>query len=444
VNRQRALNLYIAVVATSALGMLAWCIAQVVLHPPTHSWLFFEAGGLVLLGWLCGSRHVYLTESNAMMMGTVAQIATVILLPLPLAVMTTTAAKVLSILGSIFLQHRRIPVRANIFNASKQPVVTLGGAAAFQALSGTHYLWMQGSWLPVQALPALAALGATDFLANTLLVGGAITLNTRERLGSVFQQMTRDTFFPELSLIAVGIVFAVLWHFSPVLSLFVAVPVVLSVRSFEAVARLRDQTEKAVMQMAKSVDMRDTGTGIHSQQLEQAAQRLARALGLTPEHVHDIGLAARAHDLGKIEISDAILLKKGPLTPEERAIMEEHPVIGASMLASYSAFEKSVEFVRHHHERWDGRGYPDGLKGEEIPLGSRVIAVVDSFDAMTADRPYRKALSVDEAVERLKAGMGTQFDPRACATWIQLLIEDGTYVPEDAPPHLHLVRGAAS
>jgi HD-GYP domain-containing protein (c-di-GMP phosphodiesterase class II) len=415
-----------------------------VLHPPADAWILFEVGALVPLGWLCSSRKVYLTESNAMKMGTVAQIVTVILLPLQLAVLAATVAKALSVMISPLIDGRRPRMRAALLNVSKQPVATFGGAALFQALSGTHYLWVQGSWLPIKALPALAALGAVDYVANALLVGGAITLSTREGLGSVFQQITRDTLLPELSLITVGIVFAVLWHFSPILSLFVVVPVVLSVRSFEAVARLRDQTEKAVMQMAKSVDMRDTGTGIHSQQLEQAAQRLARALGLTPEHVHEVGLAARAHDLGKIEISDAILLKRGPLSPEERAVMEEHPVIGANMLASYSAFGKSIEFVKHHHERWDGRGYPDGLKGEDIPLGSRIITVVDSYDAMTSDRPYRQALGVAEAVDRLKAGMGTQFDPRACATWIQLLIEDGSYVPQEAPPHLHLVREEAS
>ena len=442
-NRQRALGLYIAIIALVATSVLALCLYLTVRRPPHDAWDVGQIVGLILLGWLCSSRKVYLTESNVMKMGAVAQVVAVVLLPLETAVLVVTAAKLLSSISPLIGGHR-LPVRASIFNVSNRTVSIFAGAAVFHALGGTNYLWIQQSWLPVRALPALAALAGADYLVNAALVGGAITLNTRERLGAVFQQITRDTLLPELSLIAVGIVFALLWHFSPVLSLFIVVPVVLSVRSFEAVARLRDQTEKAVMQMARSVDMRDTGTGVHSQQLEQAATRLARTLGLTPEHVHEVGLAARAHDLGKIELSDAILLKKGPLTPEERTVMEEHPVIGANMLASYSTFEKSVEFVKHHHERRDGRGYPDGLRGEDIPLGSRIIAVVDSYDAMTADRPYRKSLGVNEAVERLKAGMATQFDPKICATWIQLLIEDGTYVPAETAPHLHLVREEAS
>jgi HD-GYP domain-containing protein (c-di-GMP phosphodiesterase class II) len=95
--------------------------------------------------------------------------------------------------------------------------------------------------------------------------------------------------------------------------------------------------------------------------------------------------------------------------------------------------------VKHHHERWDGKGYPAGLKGEEIPLGSRIISIVDAFDSMTADRPYRRGMSVEEAVERLKAGIGSQFDPVICAAFIQTLIDQGTYVPSEPVPDLHIV-----
>jgi HD-GYP domain-containing protein (c-di-GMP phosphodiesterase class II) len=166
-------------------------------------------------------------------------------------------------------------------------------------------------------------------------------------------------------------------------------------------------------------------------------------MGLTPEHVKEVVLASRVHDLGKIGISNDILLKQGPLTVQERQIMEEHPLIGATILDSYSSFKESVEIVKHHHERWDGKGYPDGFKGEDIPIGSRIITVVDSFDAMTSDRPYRAGMSAHEAVERLKSGMGSQFDPKACASFIQLLIEEGTYVPAQDAVTLRIVQKEA-
>jgi HD-GYP domain-containing protein (c-di-GMP phosphodiesterase class II) len=103
-----------------------------------------------------------------------------------------------------------------------------------------------------------------------------------------------------------------------------------------------------------------------------------------------------------------------------------------------------VGIVKHHHERWDGKGYPTGLKGEEIPIGSRIISVVDAFDSMTADRPYRKGMSVEQAVERLKAGMGSQFDPRVCGMFLQMLIEEGIYTPPEPAPELRLVTMEAA
>jgi HD-GYP domain-containing protein (c-di-GMP phosphodiesterase class II) len=156
--------------------------------------------------------------------------------------------------------------------------------------------------------------------------------------------------------------------------------------------------------------------------------------------VEQVVLAARVHDLGKIGISNDILHKQGMLTDDERRVIEEHPVIGADILASYSGFRESLAFVRHHHERWDGRGYPDRLKGEEIPLGARIITVADSYDAMTSDRPYRHGMAVEDAVERLKDGMGTQFDPTVTAKFIQILIEDGVYVPPQPAPELRVLR----
>jgi HD-GYP domain-containing protein (c-di-GMP phosphodiesterase class II) len=205
---------------------------------------------------------------------------------------------------------------------------------------------------------------------------------------------------------------------------------------------LRKETIEAVLKMAESIDYRDTQTYEHSQRLAGLTRRLAMRVELTAEHADEVVLASRVHDLGKIGISNDILLKQGPLTPEERKTMEEHPVIGASILANYSAFKTSVDIVRHHHERWDGNGYPDGLRGEEIPMGARIIAVVDAFDAMVADRPYRRGMPVTQAVDRIKDGMGSQFDPKVCAAFLQMLIDEGTYTPPERVPELRIVTAA--
>jgi HD-GYP domain-containing protein (c-di-GMP phosphodiesterase class II) len=280
-------------------------------------------------------------------------------------------------------------------------------------------------------------------MVDDIVVVIAISLSFHDPVWSVFRRTFSDILLPQMSMIFVGIVFGVLWHYSAALSLFIIVPVVLSIRSFEAVARLRKETVEAVLKMAESIDYRDTGTYEHSKRIADLTKQLATAMGLLPEHISEIVLASRVHDLGKIGVSNEILLKAGPLTPEERSVIEEHPVIGANILSSYSAFQGSLTIVRHHHERWDGKGYPDGLRGEEIPLGSRLLTVVDSFDSMTADRPYRRGMSVNIAVERLKDGMGTQFDPQICAAFIRMLIDDGVYIPPEPAPDLRLIMSDA-
>jgi HD-GYP domain-containing protein (c-di-GMP phosphodiesterase class II) len=143
---------------------------------------------------------------------------------------------------------------------------------------------------------------------------------------------------------------------------------------------------------------------------------------LGPE-VSLIVTAARAHDIGKIGIPDQILKKEGPLTPEERTIMETHATWGADLLQRYPGFARGVDIVRHHHERWDGEGYPHKLKGTDIPFGARVLAVADSYDAMTSDRPYRRALTPDKAASILLNGRGKQWDPAVVDVFLRAIAD---------------------
>jgi len=133
------------------------------------------------------------------------------------------------------------------------------------------------------------------------------------------------------------------------------------------------------------------------------------------------------HDVGKIGVPDAVLFKPGPLTPQERARIQEHPVLGSQILADVLGVEQ-LGWVRHHHERFGGGGYPLGLRGEEIPLAARIFAIADSFDAMTSDRPYRSALSTEDAVAEICAGSGTQFDPNCVEAFQVLAAEDDSFV----------------
>jgi diguanylate cyclase (GGDEF)-like protein len=197
-----------------------------------------------------------------------------------------------------------------------------------------------------------------------------------------------------------------------------------SIDPAERLARARRRSHRAVvLALAEAVDARYADTKEHSENVAQLAVSLAQVLGLSDEAVRAIGLAAQVHDVGKIGVRDEVLLKEGPLSPDERRLMEEHPVLGERILTP-TELEEILPLVRHHHERWDGEGYPDGLRGPEIPVGARVLAVCDAFEAMTSSRPYRGPLSFEQAVEQLEEGAGTQFDPevaRACVRMVTRL-----------------------
>jgi len=159
------------------------------------------------------------------------------------------------------------------------------------------------------------------------------------------------------------------------------------------------------------LDLKDLNTGVHSTRLAEWAVRIGRDLGLDEDCLRDLEVAAILHDIGKIGTPDAILKKPSKLTDDERAVIQKHPEYGWAVLRVVPGFERVSLFVLHHHETYDGTGYPAKLRGDEIPIGSRIVSVMDAFDAMISSRPYRRGLPIDEAIRRLEAGTGSQFDP---------------------------------
>jgi diguanylate cyclase (GGDEF)-like protein/putative nucleotidyltransferase with HDIG domain len=185
-----------------------------------------------------------------------------------------------------------------------------------------------------------------------------------------------------------------------------------------AEGRDRSARLRAAASLAHAVDGRDAYTGRHSYMVGELASRIAKRMGLPREEIELARLAGRLHDIGKLAIPEEILRKPGPLNDPERLVLERHPQIGFRMLESLG-IEPVATWVLHHHERWDGRGYPDGLSEEEIPLGSRILFVADAYDAMTSDRVYRPKLSHEEAIAELERCAGAQFDP----TVVQVVLE---------------------
>jgi len=179
---------------------------------------------------------------------------------------------------------------------------------------------------------------------------------------------------------------------------------------------LRATYRQTLEALGRAVDRRDGMTGGHCVRVAEYSRVLGeRMLGSRPQELQVLEYGALLHDIGKIAVPDAILRKDGPLTDEEWAVMRQHPCLGHEILYGIAFLTDALPIVLHHHERFDGKGYPEGLAGERIPIGARIFSAADAFDAMTADRHYRRALSLDEAMSELRQNSGTQFDPEVIA-----------------------------
>ena len=193
-------------------------------------------------------------------------------------------------------------------------------------------------------------------------------------------------------------------------------------------ARLYEELEDMSLQLVKAlseaIEKRDSYTGGHTQRVLKVCMAISDYLQLSPENKRQLMLAAILHDIGKVGIKDQILNKNEVLTKEEFAIMREHPLLGTKILGHIKQLRTVIPGIQHHHEHYDGSGYPEGLKGEEIPLIARIIAVADTFDAMITDRPYQKGMSRDEAVAEITGNAGTQFDAQVLEAFTQALEND--------------------
>ena len=192
--------------------------------------------------------------------------------------------------------------------------------------------------------------------------------------------------------------------------------------------RVAQREREGMVALARGAEAKDTDTGDHIVRVQLASMVLAEATGVSEEAASAIGWSAMLHDVGKLHVPDAILLKPGPLTAEEWELMRRHTTFGEQILRDGAAFEMARRIARWHHENIDGSGYPDGLRGEQIPFEARIVRVADAFDAMTHDRPYKRAISLDAALDELQRCAGSQFDPELVRLFVQRLQADPSIV----------------
>jgi putative nucleotidyltransferase with HDIG domain len=331
------------------------------------------------------------------------------------------------------LRLNRSPVK-KLFNISSMTITYAVTALVYTTIQGAEH----GIIETPKDLIALGALALTNLALNSLLVSLIISLAEHSSLRYVWSENFKPIIWHDLSMVPLGAFIAVFWRLSPWAVAFAAVPLLLVRYSYEMVRTLRRQTLNALMLLARMLDERDEHTHHHCELVAQHAEEIARALRLAQGEVDIVKRAAYMHDIGKIGMSNEILFKPDSLTPAERELAKKHAVLGAELLKQFPSFEREATYVRHHHERWDGKGYPDGLAREEIPLGARILCVSDSFQAMIEDRPYRRALPLQTALTEIQVNSGTQFDSQVVHA---LFRAKGVREPDEETTLLHVQTG---
>jgi putative nucleotidyltransferase with HDIG domain len=207
--------------------------------------------------------------------------------------------------------------------------------------------------------------------------------------------------------------------------MFISNSIALGMQNSHLVTQLQTTYVSTLRSLISIIEAKDPYTKGHTERVAAYSMAIANRLDFDEETLRTVLFGALLHDIGKMGVLDEIIRKPGPLTPEEWELMRAHPVVGAQIVEKMEFLTGTIDIVRHHHESWNGKGYPDGLSGTGIPLLARLVTVADSFDAMTTDRPYRKALSLDEAVSRLEEASGVQFDADMVKVFVKYVREKG-------------------
>lgn len=340
-----------------------------------------------------------------------------------------------AVVGSVgeFVFRRKGLLRGS-FNVAQYVLASTLGGALFRLAGGSPQA-MGGVGAPNQdfsldGLP-FVAFAAALLITNQILVSGAIALSQQLPFREVWRKIVGRSganVAYDILLTPIAIVIASLCVELGVPGLFIAVLPLLAIRhAYLTSYRLQEANRDLLKALVKAIETRDPYTSGHSRRVQALARRIVRSLGLPERQAEDIVQAALLHDIGKIEaIYTEILSKPSALTSEERAVIESHVTKGVELLQSLSSFRREViEAVRHHHEREDGKGYPDGLRGPEIPLGAKIISICDAVDAMLSDRPYRRALPLHSVRRELMEYAGVQFDTRIAQVVVQSsILED--------------------
>lgn len=416
----RRVIIYVIAVLATSLGILGFLYAQ---HPVLDSTYVRAAITFAALGFLLHALDFNLsrgaTGSSAM-------------LPFLTAMFLAPHWFTVIAIGASVALKESLAKRAllkKVFNVGQSALSAGLAIVVFLGLGGDGFARAN----ELEIVPYVA-LYSICLVANTLGVSVAVGLSEGRRIREIWWSNTFSTAaYDFLSLPFVYVFGAVYLTWGSMGALGLALPLLGVRQLYKTNWQLEKINHELLELMVAAIEARDPYTSGHSRRVSRNARLIARAIGLSAKQVERVSVAALLHDVGKIhEVFAPILRKPDRLTAEERAIMETHPLKSAELVQNVSSLRDVVDAVRHHHENWDGSGYPHGLKGEEIPVFARIIMVADTIDAMTTDRPYRAALGESEVRSELECLSGRQFDPAISRALLRSPIMSSLFAPQEA------------
>lgn len=406
---------YITSIAALGIGLAIWQLWGIELSPA----LFLAWGILGLLDLLCELYEVQLMPRHMTSAAIAVTVGAVLIGGPKLGLLLVLTS---SFLAELFLRRgfwKKDPVKYGavvLFNVTQLAIAVVLAGLLFQALGGQSP--------PYESFFDFLRAGLVFLVyvaINAAVVAGVVHFSQGVNYWRHFLAILRIRYVQVFSLGILAILIAIVHSISPWYAILMLSPLIVVQISLREHLKLREQARMAFEKIAAIVNARDPYIGEHLEKVAELAVKLAYAFKLPQEEVERIKAAARIHDLGKIAVPDAVLLKPGPLDEKEWEIMKKHPVVSAEILEGLEIYKGCIEIIRHEHEHWDGTGYPDGLRGEEIPLGARIIAVADVWHALLSDRPYRKAYTKEEARKIMQDMAGKVLDPKLVELFLKIL-----------------------
>lgn len=389
---------YIALLVAITVVVTALAVSQVMLPSIGHLLL---AATFAALAVVATSFPVHFGFKSKISLETSVLFAALLLFDPGIAI---AIALVGSALGDLVTRR---PTSELLFNAAQLALQT---AAAALLLQSAGWQPTDPDFAQVSHIVAIGGAAGVMTILNVMAVVLMISVQSGLSPRSLLREVGSFDLLEELTQFGLGLLAAITIADYPWTLVIFGLLAYAVFRSSERQVQLRDQTIEALTRLADAIDLRDPYTANHSRRVGIYARELAISLNLSPDEIDVVERAARVHDIGKIIVDLAVLTKDGRLDDDDWVQLKQHPGTGADVLSRFPEFTLATAYVRHHHESLDGTGYPDGLRGDAIPLGARIIAVADSFDAMASARPYRRALPSDVVLAEFQKKRGVQWD----------------------------------